>query len=277
MELSSIKLANAYSTNDEHKKYKSKNQSVEIKTTLNFLKQHNGLRKNKMGLFLAPTGVGKSTMVRTMARDFIVSNPDKKLFLWLTEETSEEFRSEFSFCIPEIEQAKNITIFSEADNYKLEESVIFEMLELMLNEEPHDLILIDNLTTSKIYQSKKPADQSDIAIKLKGYLAQYSVSLFIIAHTGADVRSNQTRLIDENDVKGSKYITTITEFLYILQPVYVNNEIFQFVSIKKHRGQQCDQKLFFLKYDKILKSFSSDQPRNFEDFKELFKDRNQLK
>ena len=101
-------------------------------------------------------------------------------------------------------------------------------------------------------------------------------ALFLIAHTGAEVRENQSRLIDENDIRGSKAITTLVEFLYILQPIWVNQTLYQFLKIKKHRGQDLMHGLYRLNYKKDIKAFENDISVDFEKFADTFKLRNKL-
>ena len=167
-------------------------------------------------------------------------------------------------------------IFSELDNKFMSEENIFEFLDDLQDNFNPDLVICDNLTTSKIYSEKRNAEQRTTADRLKNLAEKSNFALFLIAHTGAEVRENQSRLIDENDIRGSKYITTIVEFFYILQPVWINQNLYQFLKIKKHRGQDLNHSLYFLCYAKAIKAFEKDMAKNYTDFIEMFKQRNKL-
>lgn len=269
-----MKISRGYFSLDQQEEYLKLNEKIEFKSKLGFLNSHNGLRRNKTHLFLAPTGVGKSTFVRTLVRDVIFNNKDSKVFIWLTEETVEEFKSQLSYGLPSHEILNNIEIASEQES-ELEESTLKLWLEDYISMTEPDVVICDNITTSKLYAEKRVSEQSKIAHWFKR-LANYGNALFLIAHTGAEVRENQSRLIDENDIRGSKAITTLVEFMYILQPIWINQTLNQFLKIKKHRGQDLMHGLYRLNYKKDLKAFQNDVSVDFDKFKEAFSQRNKL-
>ena len=269
-----MKIKRGFFSEDEQESYFTENEKTEFKSRLAFLNSHNGLRKNKTHLFIAPTGVGKSTFVRTLVRDVIFNNKDSRVFVWLTEETVDEFKSQLSYGLPSHEILNNIEIASEQES-ELEENTLKIWLEDYISMSEPDVVICDNITTSKLYAEKKVSEQSKIAHWFKR-LAGYGNALFLIAHTGAEVRENQSRLIDENDIRGSKAITTLVEFLYILQPIWVNQTLYQFLKIKKHRGQDLMHGLYRLNYKKDIKAFENDISVDFEKFADTFKLRNKL-
>jgi hypothetical protein len=119
---------------------------------------------------------------------------------------------------------------------------------------------------------KKTSQQSEIAMWLKDFTK--NTTLFIIAHSNGD--GYEDKFLNENDIRGSKSITNLVEFLYILQPIRVGDKLFQFVNIIKHRGQNISGKFFRLFYSHELKSFDRDLKIEFKDIKEVFKQRNTL-
>ena len=68
----------------------------------------------------------------------------------------------------------------------------------------------------------------------------------------------------------------LAEFLYILQPFYVGNKLFQFLITKKHRGQPIHSKYIGVKYDKESSTFKESAFVDFDELKKVFKLRNQL-
>ena len=85
-----------------------------------------------------------------------------------------------------------------------------------------------------------------------------------------------TEILDETHIRGSKTITNITEFMYVMQPISLNDSLFQFIRILKHRGQSVKNKFFKLSYNKIAKTIDHDRISDFADFKEVFSQRNRL-
>jgi len=242
-----------------------------FRSNFKFLKAHNGIRRNKLHLLLSPTSGGKSTMVRSLLCDMVFRNKDKKILLWLTEESKSDFLTEFAATVPPHEVLSNIRIVSEMDTTH-SDSEILATIEQTIDYYKVDMIIIDNITTSRFYGDKATADQFKMSMWYKGLLKKTTV--FLIAHTNGNDYNN--RLLDETDIRGSKSITNLAEFLYILQPMYVGDKLYQFINIKKHRGQNIGGRFFRMFYSDELKSFDRDVQVSFEGVKEFFAMRNQL-
>jgi archaellum biogenesis ATPase FlaH len=257
--------------------YRERNTARDFPTHIKLFSNHNGLRRNKMHLFMAPTGVGKSTFVRTMIVDFVKNNPEKKMLIWLSEETKEDFMEEIVNCLPPHKKLADIIhIMSEQS---LTENDTIETIKKYMIEAVefygYDVVVMDNLTTSRLYEGRRPDEQSAIAMWLKN-LCKSGIALFIIAHTGARASEMNGKMLDENDVRGSKSITTLTEFLYILQPFYVGNKLYQFLITKKHRSQELHSRHIALDYCSELKIFKESRFVGFSDVVAVYKLRNKL-
>jgi len=242
-----------------------------FRSNFKFLTAHNGIRKKKLHLLLSPTSGGKSTVVRSILCDMVFRNKDKKILLWLSEESKEDFLVEFAATVPPNDVLKNIRIVSEMDTTHTDEEII-STIEQAIDLYDIDFLMIDNITTSKFYGEKTPNEQMAMSKWYKGLLNKTTV--FLIAHTNSNDYNN--RLLNETDIRGSKNITNLVEFLYILQPIHVGDRLFQFINIKKHRGQELKGRFFRLFYEPKIKSFDRDAKVNFEGFKEIFAMRNQL-
>lgn len=250
-----------------------KNNNVfDFKTSLNFLLAHNGMRKNKMHLLIAPTSAGKSTLTRTIVYDFIKNNPDKKILIWLTEESKDEFKTAFYKMDTSKLNLQNIKISSQIGIKANEKSIKYQ-IEEMIDHYDIDLVLCDNITTAgEIYRDKNVETQSNTAAWLKDLVQK--TTIFVIAHT--NTKEFTDRLLDSNDIRGSKTIVNLTEFMYIMQPININNSLHQFLLIKKHRGQELNSRFFQLIYESKTQSFSKDIVADFKGLVELFRLRNKL-
>lgn len=257
---------------DDMLKYKVDNNKTYFETGLGFLKCHKGIRPNKMHLLLAPTHAGKSTLARTIITDFIYKNKGKKVLLILSEETKEDFESELSNAVDADEIISNIHVYSELTWLDESPEEMMKFISEFVDLKGISLLFFDNLTTSRMYNDRSVKEQSQVSSWLKQITKQ--VAVFAIAHTlGSDFNN---RLLDENDIRGSKTITNLTEFLYILQPIYVGDRTFQFINIKKHRSQEVKNKFYMLIYSHDLKVFSQAQAVSFDDMANIFRQRNQL-
>lgn len=256
---------------EEAEKLSRLNETIHFHTRLSFLKTHRGIRDKKMHILMSPTHGGKSTAVRSVLSDLLINNKTKKILIWLTEETIEEFKEEFCKTFPSHSILDNVSILSEQDGEPTHDEIklnIYEAIEMT----KCDLIFIDNITTSKIY----PSGNFSLQEKTSSWLKKLSkkVSLFIMAHSNTSEFSN--RFLNDQDIRGGKDIINLTEFLYILQPIMVGDKLFQFINIKKHRGQQVKSKYFRLYYNPVLSIFDKDMSVDFDQIKEVFKQRNKL-
>ena len=236
-----------------------------------FLSSHRGIRPNKFHLVIAPTHIGKSTLMTAVGVDFVLQNPGKKCLVVKTEESREDFESELSCFIQEHEGIKeNLHCLIEDKDLSLGDlkKAYIECIEYYR----YDLVIFDNITTSKLYQDRPVGEQGDTANWLKSLL-KYT-TIFVVAHTNA--KDSGSRMLDETDIRGSKTITNLVEFLYVLQPVWVGSRLLQFISIRKNRGQKTENKFFRLHYDHTLMTFTHDTPVEFKDIKQAFKQRNTI-
>ena len=254
----------------------TKNRQIDFRSNINVFLNHNGIRRGKMHLFIAPTGVGKSTFVRTMVVDFIKNNPKKKMLIWLTEESREDFMEEVANCLPAHEKIKDIVqviteqhLDEDSDSKKTKKDI-----EEIVSHFEYDLLVVDNITTSYLYETS-PTEQGKVARWLKS-LCKNDVAVFVIAHTGGQIQESSNKLLDENDIRGSKILCNLTEFLYILQPFFVGNALRQFVITKKHRGQELKSKYIKLEYNKDLRIFQEQNFVEFDVMKKIFQLRNKL-
>lgn len=244
-----------------------------LKSRFAFLIAHDGLKHNKMHLLVAPTHSGKSTMTRSLLVDAMIMNPDKKFMIWLTEETKEEFLVELKKCYPHDKlSGDNLRIFSQQNYQEQDTQKIKDFIEQCIEYDYCDFLFVDNITTSPIYMDKPTKEQAEIAMWFKNISKK--IGLFLIAHTNNNDFNN--RLLDETDIRGSKTITNLTEFMYILQPIRVGDTLYQFLMIKKHRGEDVAGTFYRLNYDKRLYSFRDDVSVRFDDIAWLFQQRNQL-
>ena len=247
-------------------------------TSVKLFSNHNGLRRNKIHTLIAPTGVGKSTFVRTMIIDFIEHNPDMKVLLWLTEETKEDFEEAFAAGVSKkvLDNMECLSVISEQSMDMTEtDKDVYRYVDEIVDYYSYDLVILDNITTSKLYLGSKGEGQEYAAGWLKN-LCKKDLALFVVAHAGGSVQENSSKLLDENDIRGNKSLPNLSEFLYILQPFYVGNRLFQFLVTKKHRNQDIGSKYIGVKYDKETGTFKESAFVTFENLKEIFKQRNKL-
>lgn len=263
---------------------KTQKKARDLRTSFAFLNAHNGLRKGKLHVFMAPTSGGKSTLGRSLLFDALDNNPDLNVFIYLSEETEDSFLKELADSDYSNQKGLDrLTVYSEIDESN---PINADRLLFLLEENNTDLLLLDNITTAHFYQDQPTRVQGMVVNKLKNVCAKMNIPVIVMAHTGAEVTDNMRRTIESNDIRGSKGIVNYTEFLYVLQSFHGEiydtllrkntSKIFPCLFIKKFRGEHVSHKLFFLKYQDQKRIYESDREMEFQEFKNLFKSRNYL-
>ena len=253
---------------------RKQSEKVYFRSSFCFLNAHRSWRPSRSHLLIAPPGAGKTTLLRTLIAD-VASNVGKKIAVYLSEETVEDFWTEISYSNMPQELIDSVYPISESDLTDKTARGIFLALSEHVDSVGADIIFIDNVTTMKCY-GESFKNQSYVTECIKALAIKKRLPVLTVAHTGAQIKESYQGLIDMNDIRGSKDIVNQSEFLYILQPLYIGNTRKTFISIKKHRGQPVKNNLFQLFYFESVKLFAKDEPRNFEEFKEIFKERNKL-
>ena len=258
------------------------NKAVDFPTNLIFLKQHKGIRKGKMHLFIGVSGGGKSTLTRTILLDVTAAlKKGKKVGVWLSEETSVEFLTQLAYSgVAHNAQLllDRMVFFSEqdADNLLKSPKEKFEEFASFFSDENFDVVFFDNITTSNLYADKKPDVQVEIIKKLKAQAQKTETALVLIAHSGAAASANQNRLIEANDIRGSKQAVNLSEYVYLMQTFNIKSRVITTLRIEKSRSHSVSEKFFQLGYDSIMKTYSTARALDFEAFKAIFKERDKL-
>lgn len=270
-------MANLISNQKELSMLMHESKKTDYKTHYNFIRAHNGYRKGKIHLAIGPSSGGKSTLTRSLILDFLLSLKfDEFVHVHLSEESEIEFLIEIGSTGLGFDKIKQIIITSEQDNeYKNENDLFLKLNESLSNNKVMGLFF-DNITTSFCYIDKKTSTQADISLKIKKLCKINNIPIILIAHTGGDSTMASSRLIEMNDIRGGKSLTNIVEFMYILQPIFVENTRYNIIRVVKHRGTTLTNPYFKLEYSSKSKLFTCDTSIEFKEFKGIFNKRNVL-
>jgi len=252
-----------------------------------FLTEHKGHRPGNLHLYLGVAHGGKSTLMRSLLIDALKRcDKDKKILIWLSEETENDFLIEFSMALKTFSKDdakvlfRKLLIHSEMNFPELikfeRRGVKWAYFQEMVNDKRIDLIFFDNLTTSEFYMDQKIDVQSLFVKELKEEASKCKKPFIMVAHTGADVTENSHRLISMNDIRGCKSIINIVQYCYILQRFQLNDFYYPTLRITKHRGQSVESKMFHLDFNKEMNLYIKDRAIDFVEMKDNFKQRNVL-
>lgn len=251
------------------------NETFVIKTDLQFLREHKGLRPGKMHLFLSSTGAGKSTLMRTIMTDYLLNN-NGKILLWLSEETENDFMTMASYSVKNFGLLRtNIKIFSEVDasteklinSKKGKRHEILMELFCKLKDRNYGLVIFDNISTSSLYTQDINL-QSEIAHKLKTTIKDMACPLIVVSHTAKNEHLKKY-LFDDDSIRGSNTPSMIAEYSYFLNNIENNEKRVSILKIGKTRTHSPKNRLFSLEYDHDLKIYSALTAIKQEDLDEL--------
>lgn len=251
-------------------------KQVYFRSGLIFLEGHVGYRPQSLHTFLGNSGAGKSTLVRTLVIDLLeASRPTDKIFVYLSEETTNEFlaqmhRSGWTGNLDRLFVLSEIDIFTE----KMTKKELKKKMLDALDQCGATIMLYDNITTSQLYFDLPPEGQSRTALGLSALAKSKNIPIIIISHTDGKITENHPRIIDQNDIRGNKSIVNLSHFFYIMQRFDMGEgHYYQTIRITKHRGQDCEHKLFGMRYHKARAIYYDFKKLSFNDFKQAYKTR----
>ena len=254
-----------------------KNMVVHHPSRFNFLSEHGGYKKGSMHLVMGISGGGKSTLVRSLLLD-VLGSIKSKVLVWLSEEDTKTFMVEIAKTgvFEDLsEPMNNVSIYSELEQEKDAKGLCEDMRDLISSGD-YGFIIYDNITTSKMYAGARPNKQGDFAMWLKKQISDANIPALVVAHTRADVTENINRIINDNDIRGSKDIVNLSPFIYILQRFREGTSVFPTVTIQKSRGTNVKDTIYLLNYSKKHYINAGDKKISFQIFSDAFASRNKL-
>lgn len=262
-----------YFTESEQKELEASLREVHFQSSLGALNSINGLRRGALHLWIAGTGAGKSTGVRSILRDLLFQKGNNPIIcVWLSEETIQDYRTMMALGLPSCDRLLNTNAYSEQDNTATSELHFFEWIEMI----SPDVFIFDNITTSKFYDGKRPEAQASFASRLKGIIKKLNCAAVIMAHSDSQQTMQKGGLLDVNHIRGSKAIVNLAEFIFLLQTIETPNKRYATLRIAKSRSQEVIHSIYLLNYDSRTRSYTSDTPISFDKFKEFYNERNRL-
>lgn len=242
-----------------------------------FINSHNSYRNGKMHLAIGPSSGGKSTLTRSLLLDFMLNlDPGEKVHVHLSEEDEETFLIEMGSSGIGFDKLKNLIITSEQDSKYSSAKDLLKMIEASANRNDVRGLFFDNITTSMCYMDKGHDNQAIVSSALKNICRNCNKPFVLIAHTGGAQGMATQRMLEMNDIRGGKSIVNLVEFMYILQPIFCGEERHNILTVVKHRGVSVTKPYYRLVYVPKAKIFACDESITFEQYKQIFKERNTL-
>lgn len=235
-----------------------------------FLKSHNGIRPKALSGLLGSTGCGKSTLVKCIITE--TASNDAKVLVWLSEETVAEYQELIYFL--DKSALKNIVFVEEKEipeEYKETQADFFAYFEQMVEESGCDIVFIDNVTSSAFYNQRYGlAGQNKSAEFLRAFTKRIC-EIFYVAHTQSNITENYSKVINAEDIRGSKELSLMTEYLYIIQKFTSNSKQYNCLRNAKYRHHEKAAGWYSLTYEN--RAYIGDAKVPFNLINKIFKSR----
>lgn len=239
--------------------YADKLKKVFFDSQFNFLKANNGFRPGNLHVILGSSGVGKSTLTRSLIGE--ASLHGKTLVI-----LSEEKATSYVHALKQLPNSRlngpNCRFLSQI-KYKATSSVdkdeafLKELIEEEIALENVDIIFYDNLTTSSVYERLTPDRQFLFCTWLKGLAIERDIPIVIIAHSNIKTNYQNSSFVKENDIRGTKGLSNLAEYFYAINKRERGGEIYCFIEVLKSRDYN-NRGYYLLKYEKEQRIFSKD-------------------
>jgi GTPase SAR1 family protein len=270
---------------DEAKTRIALNNHIEYDTQFNFINYHKGFRRGKLHVLLGDSSSGKSTLVKSILG--YQTALKRRIFLWLSEESCEDFKDSLAFTDFDKSIFENIRAVSEVDIRNslikkgiknADEEIRINFYQKIKNEflvEKPDIFIFDNVTTSACYNDLQTKEQGDFAGLLKSMCIDFNIPFLLVAHTS--VTNKKKLFIGLEDIRGSKTLSNIAEFFYTVQKKELKNptndiKFLQFARVLKSRNQPVYANVSILKFNSLTRMIDSDYSIDYAQFKEFMED-----
>lgn len=270
------------------------NEHVEFHSGFEYLRAHSGHRNGCLHLYIGDTHAGKSTLVRSLMLDMSTNfENDDQGALYLSEESVQQYKTALAYAVQNlpdlhVEFLSKFVVVSEVDGLTRNGDQVIDEIELVSKRLGIRALILDNITTSKIYQGTFSAQEARV-LRLKKIAIERNIPIIIIAHTNTRP-GDKKRMPNENDIRGMKTLPNLAEFLYIIEQCYIDPIVpapdddqglkgkkqISIIHVKKHRNQTMLSKIYRLKYTSTLRVYGGDVPLDFETYKKIKSRENSL-
>jgi len=264
----------------EQEQRKLATKSFQFKPSgFSFLDDHYGLRRGVRHVLMGASGKGKSTLARSILLAYAKNH---KILLYSSEETESQTRDMLSQIKGSADISPNISFLCEKQLVEDVETNDVkrwaEIVKAQIKINDCEIMFFDNLTTSDFYEGQR-FDQSMAFLRaLDSVYIKLDIPCFIVAHTKAGIKNDQTTSIEPDDIKGFKSATNKAEYLYTFQTIHGKTQgmatpVYPILKVVKGRGISNVGSTYLLDYDHESRSYTGDAKESFAKLNEIFKNR----
>lgn len=210
---------------------------------------------------------GKSTLTKCIITE---AAQEHRVLVWISEENVVEYQE----LINKLDKSvlPNIVFVEEKEipnDYKVNQDVFFEYFEQLVEEADVDVVFIDNITTSAFYNQRFGFTGQQKTSEFMINFVKRKCSVFFVTHTRSEVTDNYGKVATPEDIRGSKELALVTEYMYIIQKFTTEDKQFNVLRVAKYRHHEAAAGWYGLKYEK--KAYIGDSKVPFAVINKIFK------
>lgn len=232
-----------------------------------FLMAHNGLRPNCLHGLMGSTGSGKSTLTKCIITE---AASQARILVWISEENVVEYQE----LINNLDKSvlDNILFVEEKEiesQYKEDQDKFFEYFEQCVDSADCEFVFIDNITTSAFYNSRFGFYGQQKTSEFMINFVKRKCSILYVSHTDSTVTDNYGKVVTPENIRGSKELALVTEYMYIIQKFTTEDKQFNVLRVAKYRHHEAAAGWYGLRYEK--KAYIGDNKVPFAVINKIFK------
>lgn len=247
----------------DREKIKVAKERCVVKSQLGFLQGSNGLRPGEVSILLAPKGMGKSTMCKTISWECMASNA--KCLHILSEEISGVYKSNIAETAQKVigersGEKLDLLLFSSMLDWKESELTyegFFYKLNEMLAEHVPDVVIFDNFSTST-FGNMHTNVQFKAINDLRKMASETEMCFVIVLHTVKNTDITK-KILSGEDVRGNSNSTNTGSYNYVLTTYFGEKpRAFIFVDKARYHGE-VNQTYWELMFDPVSELYVKDK------------------
>jgi archaellum biogenesis ATPase FlaH len=256
-------IENGRLTDADREKIQAAKERCVVKSQLGLFAGTNGIRPGEVSILLAPKGMGKSTLCKTISWECMASNA--KCLHILSEEVCGVYKSNIADTAQKVIGEKagdklDLLLFTSMLDWSEKEQTyegFFYKLNEMLSEHVPDVVIFDNFSTSS-FGSMHTNTQFKAINDLRKIASETEMCFVIVMHTVKNTDISK-KILSGEDVRGNSNSTNTGSYNYVLTTYFGEKpRAFIFVDKARYHGH-INQTYWELMFDPVSGLYVKDK------------------
>lgn len=246
-------------------------------TRFTFIQAHKSFHGGQMYLLIGTTGVGKSTLVRTILADLMMGG---RVFWFSTEEKMSQFLFKMGKLDPNIRKPLKENVDFYHEDFILEPFLATEReptineyikaIDVAWKKSNAKIFFYDNLTCGIFHEH--PTKAQTFIRAFRKWMSDNNVPIFAICHT--DKKTKDGMLFESSDMRGNSIIAIKAEYAYCVgrftKEGLAGTTVDHFLRVDKSRNHDGVKEIYMLHYNFKEKCYQGDTRWDWDKFSKAY-------